>query len=77
MTWEPSKVWCKPYIWAIKRRLAYLNEVDPMKKSKVHKVMSEFKHGKLHSGSKSGPKVKSRDQAIAIALSEQRKKKRS
>jgi hypothetical protein len=30
--------------------------------------MHEFKHGKLHSGSKEGPKVKSRKQAIAIAL---------
>jgi hypothetical protein len=37
---------------------------------KVHKVLSEFKLGTLHSGSKKGPKVKSRKQAIAIALSE-------
>lgn len=44
--------------------------------TKVHKVMHEFKHGTLHSGSKSGPKVKSRKQAVAIALSEQRKAKR-
>lgn len=35
--------------------------------------MHEFKHGKLHSGSKSGPKVTSRKQAIAIGLSEQRR----
>jgi hypothetical protein len=42
-----------------------------MKKSgKVEKVMHEFKHGKLHSGSKKGPQVKSRKQAIAIAMSE-------
>jgi Family of unknown function (DUF6496) len=40
---------------------------------KVEKVMHEFKHKSLHSGSKSGPKVKSRKQAVAIALSEQRK----
>lgn len=40
------------------------------KKDKVHKVMHEFKEGSLRSGSKSGPMVKSRDQAIAIALSE-------
>jgi len=48
--------------------------------SKVHKVMSEFKHGALHSGSKSGPPVSSRKQAVAIALSEagkSRKGKRS
>ncbi len=37
---------------------------------KISKVMTEFKEGKLHSGSKEGPKVKSRKQAIAIALSE-------
>lgn len=37
---------------------------------KVGKVMREFKHGELHSGSKHGPKVKSRKQAIAIAMSE-------
>ena len=37
---------------------------------KIGKVMREFKKGKLHSGSKKGPKVKSRKQAIAIALSE-------
>jgi len=36
--------------------------------------MGEYKRGKLHSGSKSGPKVKSRKQAIAIAMSEARKK---
>lgn len=37
--------------------------------------MEEFKAGSLHSGSKKGPKVKSRKQAIAIGLSEQRKAK--
>ena len=37
---------------------------------KVAKVMREFKGGKLHSGSKKGPVVKSRKQAVAIALSE-------
>lgn len=42
------------------------------KKGKVEKVMGEYKEGKLHSGSKKGPKVKSRKQAIAIALSEAR-----
>lgn len=40
---------------------------------KVGKVMGEFKSGDLHSGSKSGPVVKDRKQAIAIALSEARK----
>jgi len=46
------------------------------KKSKVSKVMKEFKAGKLRSGSKKGPKVKSPKQAIAIALSEERKRKK-
>jgi hypothetical protein len=36
---------------------------------KVGKVMSEYKAGSLHSG-KGGPVVKSKKQAIAIALSE-------
>jgi len=43
---------------------------------KVETVMHEFKEGELHSGSKSGPRVTNRKQAIAIALSEQRKKNR-
>lgn len=37
-------------------------------KSKVSKVMREYKAGKLKSSS--GEKVKSRDQAVAIAMSE-------
>lgn len=41
--------------------------------AKVAKVMREFKKGELHSGSKAGPKVNSRDQAVAIALNEARK----
>lgn len=39
---------------------------------KVGKVMHEYKHGELHSGSKRGPKVKNPKQAIAIALNEAR-----
>ena len=43
-----------------------------MKKSKVKvkKVMTEFKKGELHSGSKKGPVVTNPKQGIAIALSE-------
>ncbi|MEX2264784.1 MAG: DUF6496 domain-containing protein [Bryobacteraceae bacterium] len=40
-------------------------------KRKIHKVMKEHKEGTLKSGS--GKKVKSRKQAVAIALSEARK----
>jgi hypothetical protein len=40
-------------------------------KTKVHKVMSEYKHGSLKSGS--GRKVKSRKQAVAVALNEARR----
>lgn len=39
----------------------------------IRGTMHEYKHGTLHSGSKHGPKVKSRAQAIAIGLSEERK----
>lgn len=38
-------------------------------------VMHKYKTGKLHSGSKTGPKVKNRKQAVAIMLSEKRKEK--
>ena len=37
---------------------------------KASKVMREYYHSGLHSGSSTGPKVKSRKQAIAIAMSE-------
>ena len=37
---------------------------------KIGKVMGEYKDGKLNSSS--GQKVKSRDQAVAIAMSESR-----
>ena len=42
-------------------------------KETVKSVMHEYKAGKLHSGSKKGPVVTGRKQAIAIALSESRK----
>lgn len=48
-----------------------MRAVPKTKKGKAGKmadVMHEFKTGALRSGSKSGPKVKSRKQAIAIGL---------
>ena len=41
---------------------------------KISKVMREYKAGGLHSG-KGGPVVKSRKQAVAIALSQAGQKK--
>ena len=38
----------------------------------MEKTMHEYKEGTLHSGSKHGPVVHSRKQAIAIGLSEER-----
>src|SRR4249919_335317 len=45
------------------------------KQAGMHEVMGEFKRGTLHSGSKTGPKVKSRKQAIAIGLSQTKQSK--
>jgi hypothetical protein len=58
----------QPYLGPFRKELK--------KGGKVQKVMHEFKSGKLHSGSKKGPLVKSRKQAIAIALSEAKRAKK-
>lgn len=47
---------------------------SPKAQAKVKKTMNEMKEGKLHSGSKTGPLVKSKSQAVAIGLSEARHK---
>lgn len=48
------------------------NPPMPKNKGKVEKVMKEYKAGTLNIG-KSSKKVTSKKQAVAIALSEQRK----
>ena len=51
------------------------NQIENPRKKKIKKVMGEFKRGTLKKG-KSKKKVTNRKQAIAIALSEARRKKR-
>lgn len=58
---------------ALFKKAKKIKKSNEKKESKVSKVMREYKKGDLHSGSKKGPKVKSRKQAVAIALSEARK----
>lgn len=48
-----------------------MNKYSKKAQEKVGKVMHEYKEGKLKSG-KSGKKVTSRKQAVAIGLSEAR-----
>ncbi len=48
------------------------NKYSQGAETKIHKVMHEFKEGDLKGGKGSHPKVKSRKQAVAIALSEAR-----
>jgi hypothetical protein len=47
------------------------------KKERMKTEMEKFKRGTLHSGSKIGPTVTSRDQALAISLSESGQSKNS
>lgn len=57
----------------MKQRQRGSSPSSPAARAKVHTVMHEFKHGQLHSGSKRGPQVTNRKQAIAIALNQARK----
>ena len=41
---------------------------------KIKKVMDEFGEGKLHSGSKKGPVVTNPKQAVAIGISEAKRR---
>lgn len=54
------------------------NAKKSVKIARMSEEMHKFKHGQMHSGSKMGPKVDKRNQAIAIGLSEsgQSKKQR-
>jgi len=49
-----------------------MNKYGPKAQKKVEKTMEEYKKGELKSG-KSGKKVTSRKQAVAIGLSKARK----
>lgn len=42
--------------------------------NKINKTMTEFGKGELYAGSKKGPVVDNKKQAIAIALNQARKK---
>lgn len=54
------------------KRKTKTTKTKSCQKRKVKKVMGEFKRGKLKTGE--GKKVKTRPQALAIALSEARRK---
>jgi hypothetical protein len=45
---------------------------QPCAAKKMRKVWKEFQQGKLHAGSKKGPVVTKKKQALAISLSEAR-----
>ncbi len=50
-----------------------MNKYGPKASQSVEKAMHKYKRGELRSG-QSGERVKSREQAIAIGLSEARRK---
>lgn len=54
------------------KKAAGKKKYGPKASEKVHRAMHEMKQGELKSG-RSGQKVKSRKQAIAIGLSQARK----
>lgn len=58
---------------AIFKKAKKIKKSNEKKENKIKTVMKEYKEGELRSGSKKGPKVKNRKQAVAIALSEARK----
>ena len=46
------------------------------KQSKMKTVLHEYKRGTLHSGSKKGPRVTSKAQAVALGMAEGRRASR-
>jgi hypothetical protein len=61
------------YIFITHKTQKMAGKYSKKAQEKVHDVMKEYKEGKLKSG-RSGKKVKSRKQAIAIGLSEARER---
>lgn len=56
------------------RKSAAKRKYSEKAENKISQVMHEFGEGKLHSGSKHGPQVTNPKQAIAISISEARRK---
>lgn len=56
------------------RKAAVKRKYSSNANAKIHKIIREFEEGKLRSGSKKGPHVKSLKQAVAIGISEARRK---
>lgn len=75
-SWQKIVAELSNQIVELEKKIAYRDRrIAKMKKGsgKVAKVMREYSHGALHSGSKKGPLVTKPAQAKAIALSEARK----
>ena len=66
--------WVRTNLFVCKIALRGGNQVKGKEERKVKKVVKEFDKGELHSGSKKGPIVKDKAQAIAIGYSEAKKK---
>lgn len=75
-TFNREKKEDKELIKEIKHKKDPVKHDPKPRKNKIKVVMEEFKAGKLHSGSKHGPKVTNPKQAIAIAISESKKRKK-
>jgi len=70
---EMIKSFSKPVKKAAKR---VVKDRKDEGKSKMDKVLHEFKEKELHMGSKKGPLVKKKSQALAIGYSESRRAKK-